>query len=40
MDQRHKNEIMTKLLTIKEKTTDEVWKAWLGQAIDYIKEAK
>lgn len=38
--EKRKNEILSKLLTIKGMTTDKVWEAWLGQAIDYIKEAK
>lgn len=38
--EKRKNEILTKLLTIKGMTTDKVWEAWLEQTIDYIKEQK
>ena len=37
-EDKRKNEILSKLLTIKGMTTDKVWGAWLDQAIEYIKE--
>ena len=37
---KRRNEIISKLMTIKGMTTDKVWDAWLDQAIDYIKEPK
>lgn len=37
---RRKNEILTKLMTIEGQTDKNVWKAWLNQAIKYIKESK
>lgn len=37
---RHKNEILTKLMTIEGQADNDVWKAWLNQAIKYIKESK
>ena len=39
MDKR-KNEIISKLMTIKGMTTDKVWESWLDKAINYIKEGK
>lgn len=35
---KRKNEIITKLLTIEGQTENSTWKAWLSQAIDFIKE--
>ena len=37
---KRRNELITKLNTIKGMTNDKVWNAWLDQAIDYIKESK
>ena len=38
--EKHKNEIATKLMTIEGQTENSTWKAWLNQAIQYIKESK
>lgn len=38
--EKQRNEILTKLSTIKGMTTDKVWNAWLDQAIEYIKESR
>lgn len=38
--EKRKNEILSKLLTIKGMTTDKVWNAWLDQIIEYITEEK
>ena len=37
---KRRNEILTKLNTIKSMTNDKVWNAWLDQAIEFIKESK
>ena len=37
---RRKNEITTKLLTMEGQTKNETWKAWLRQVIDFVKEQK
>ena len=36
--EKRRNEILTKLMTIRGMTTDKVWESWLTQAIDFIKE--
>lgn len=37
---RQKNEILTKLLTIQNSIENKTWEAWLSQAIEFIKENK
>lgn len=37
---KRRNEIISKLMTIKGTTTNKVWNAWLDQAIEYIKESR
>ena len=41
MDQeKRKNEILTKLMTIEGQTNNKTWQSWLSQVIDFIKEQK
>ena len=37
---RRKNEILTKLMTMEGQVDNKTWKAWLKQTIDFIKVAK
>lgn len=40
-EQKHKNEVLTKLMTIKQSEwMREPYKTWIQQAIDYIKEKR
>ena len=36
--EKQRNEILTKLLTMEGQTDNKVWRSWLGQVIDFIKE--
>lgn len=36
--EKQRNEILTKLDTIKKMSMDKVWNAWLDQVIEFIKE--
>lgn len=36
--EKKRNEILTKLDTIKKMSMDKVWNAWLDQVIEFIKE--
>lgn len=38
--EKRKNEIVTKLLTMKGQAKNDTWKSWLAQAIDFIKEQR
>lgn len=38
--EKRKNEIITKLMTIEGETSDKTWKSWLTQAIEFIKGSK
>ncbi len=38
--ERRKNEIITKIITIKKSKIPEVYKEWLKQTIEFIKESK
>ena len=38
--EKHKNEISTKLETIKQSDISPTFKSWLDQAIQFIKEQK
>lgn len=38
--EKRRNEIMTKLLTMEGQVENTTWKAWLRQAIDYMKEQR
>lgn len=38
--ERRKNEIITKIITIKKTKIPEVYKQWLTQTIEFIKNSK
>lgn len=37
---KRRNEILTKLMTMEGQTKNKTWQSWIGQVVDFIKEQK